>query len=95
MEASVAIEPEKRMKSTPLFRVFREVVEDPGSDMGGSLWELLTEDEAVPAPSGKAAVRAVVGDEGGRFFTIPDSQFDPKIRKFEEEPQPKVKEIWE
>lgn len=94
MEASVA-EPDAREKKVAArsFRVFEERTLDDGGPL--VVWVLLTDEEPVIAPSGKAAVREVVGDAGGRFFTIPDSQYDPKTRTLEEEPQPtKIKESW-
>lgn len=88
MEASVAEAPtEKRAKSTPMWRVFRED-EETGD------WELLTQD-ALPASGKRQAIRAATGSDGGRCFAIKDKEFDPKTRGVTEIPQPpKVEETW-
>jgi len=89
MEASVADAPKAaRAKTTPMFRVFRQA--DDG------LWENLTPDVPLIAPSRKAARSMALGDKEGRCFAIREAEYDPKTREFKQETETvtKIQETW-
>jgi len=90
MEASVADAPRAaRAKTTPMFRVFLENRET-------GLWENLTPDVPLIAPSRKAARSMALGDKEGRCFAIREAEYDPKTREFKQETETvtKIQETW-
>jgi hypothetical protein len=97
-----------RAKATPTFHVLRKAdaedvdTSNPSENIleqlleSGRLWIAETPAEQPHAAgSKKAAMRHFAGDGEGEFVAIPAAHFQPKKRKLDEEPVPKVKETWE